>query len=260
MGDIMNAILEKLRPQALDAGRPVVARCNRMLADLIRDPVAEASPALTQWLRSQGAANQAVLSPKLRPPGVRPPVKVRPDIPRIDVMVLMDFDTDLEGNLVPDGALADAVYGLTMTNPLTNGPAYVRKHVYVSGSNGVSIHAPGTKPCFYAREGAIDVLFDRPTDVVSIDAYPVCETPCPGEMQITTGRPFLEAYDSNGKRIAVSYYVGTLPGASAGDGWKTLTVSMPSRTISRVRFSCQADAATWPNKSYFDNLRYHLVI
>ena len=79
-------------------------------------------------------------------------------------------------------------------------------------------------------------------------------------MQITTGRPFLEAYDSAGKRIAVSYYTGTLPGASAGDGWMTLEVKVPSRSITRVRFSCQADAAQWPNKAYFDKLRYHLVI
>ncbi|WP_374404057.1 hypothetical protein [Niveibacterium sp.] len=252
----MNAILEKLRPQGPDTGKPVLARSNRMLADLIRDPAAEATPALVQWLRSQGAGDPAVVDrPKLRPP-----IKVGPDIPRIDVMVLMDFDTDLAGQPVPEGALASEVYGLTMINPLTSGPAYVRKQVYVGGSNGVSIHAPGTTPCFYAREGAIDVLFDRPTDTVSIDAYPVCETPCPGEMINTTGRPFLEAYDRQGKRIAASYYVGTLPGASAGDGWKTLAVSMPSRTIARVRFSCQADAAQWPNKSYFDNLRYHLVI
>lgn len=257
----MNAILEKLRPQALDTSRPVLARCNRMLADLIRDPAAETPPALAQWFRSQGTADPLVADrPKLRPPSVRPPIKIGPDIPRIDVMVLMDFDTDLEGNPVPEGALASEVYGLVMINPLTNGPAYVRTHVHVSGSNGVSIHALGTKPCFYAREGAIDVLFDRPTDSVSIDAYPVCETPCPGEMIITTGRPFLEAYDSAGKRIAVAYYVGTLPGASAGDGWKTLAVKVPSRSITRVRFSCQADAAQWPNKSYFDNLRYHLVI
>jgi len=252
----MSVILERSRPQAAESRKPTLARLDLELASLMRDPAAEASPALAKRL----ADFPPIERPKIRPPTVRPPIKIPPDIPRIDLTVLIDFDKDLEGNPVPDGAVADAVYGLTMRNPLNNGPVYVRKQVYVGGSNGVSIHAPGTTPCFYVREGAVDVLFDRPTDAVSIDAHPVCETPCPGEMQITTGRPFLEAYDSAGKRIAVTYYAGTLPGASAGDGWMTLAVKVPSRSITRVRFSCQADAAQWPNKSYFDNLTYHLVI
>jgi len=192
----------------------------------------------------------------------RPPVKLDPDKLRIDTWIRLDFDMDPEGIPLGDGAIAGDAYGLSMTNPVGNGPAYVRAVTVGLGSaKVVSIHPTGVYPAFYAKEGAIDVVFDRPIDSVSVDACPVNTTQCPETLTYCPSRPYMEAYDAQGALLAKALYPGGVPFAfSMGDGWQTMRIDRVSRDISRIRISCQQCGCTTPNKALFDNLSYHFQL
>jgi hypothetical protein len=266
-GSIMGTTSTVLAPQA-GAGRAAVqVRWNRKLGQLLRDASANrdavTSEDVVRLLKSFDLAAAETLGRQaLRPPVLRPPIRIDPGKLHIDMWILLDFDTDGEGRAIADGTLADGLYGLPMTNPLGNGKVYVRAagNPSIGKTNVISIFAPGTAPFFHAQDGAIDVVFDRPTEAVKIDAYPVCETQCPETPTYCTGRPFLEAYDEAGKYLGKALYPGCLPGISGGDGWQTINLTLPTRSIKRVRFSCQQDGCATPNKAWFDNLRYHFTL
>ncbi|RTL26300.1 MAG: hypothetical protein EKK55_08045 [Rhodocyclaceae bacterium] len=251
----------------------VPARTNKNAAPVVSTP-------FSRVLQSVASPNRAALDAKMtkevirtalaldpvraEPLGARfrPPVKLDPDKLRIDTWVRLDFDLDLDGKPLGDGTLASDAYGLSMSNPVGNGPAYVRATTFgTSTTNVVSIHPKGVYPAFYAKEGAIDVVFDRPTDSVSVDAYPINTTQCPETLTFCPSRPYMEAYDAQGALLAKALYPGNVPFSfSMGDGWQTIRIDRTSRDISRIRISCQQCGCTTPNKAVFDNLSYHFQL
>lgn len=153
------------------------------------------------------------------------------------------------------GTAIDNVYaGLNFSNPLggsiyAGGPNCRSGTHVLSPPNNVSIHSGGE--FFNARSGAVDVTFAALRQWVSIDVQAALSG---ADGTKPTLRPFIEAYDSSGNLIARTFFQGVLPdfGSSA---WETMTVSMPTATIKRVRFSVQTSSAGPAVYGYFDNLR-----
>ncbi len=238
------------------------------------------STPLNRALQSVASSNKAALDAKItkeviravlaldpvrvEPLGARfrPPVKLDPDKLRIDTWISLNFDLDVDGQPISDGAVAGDAYSMSMTNPVGGGPAYVRAGMGGMGNTNVlSIHPKGMYPALYAKEGAIDVVFDRPTDSVSVDAYPINTTQCPETLTYCPSRPYMEAYGANGALLVKALYPGNVPFAfSTGDGWQTIRIDRAARDICRVRISCQQCGCTTPNKVVFDNLSYHFQI
>ena len=147
---------------------------------------------------------------------VRPgPVVVKPPF-EFRAATVINFDD------VPDGTVIDthyaakgATFASVTTSPAKRWSTYARSIWGIeSAPNGVSLVPPPTLSLFDARQGGIEVTFDKAQRWVSIDAQPILP---PEYMTPPTARPFLEAYDAKGKllvtclvaRVGAAYWLET---------------------------------------------------
>ena len=184
---------------------------------------------------------------------VRPgPVVVKPPF-EFRAATVINFDD------VPDGTVIDthyaakgATFASVTTSPAKRWSTYARSIWGIeSAPNGVSLVPPPTLSLFDARQGGIEVTFDKAQRWVSIDAQPILP---PEYMTPPTARPFLEAYDAKGKLLGRVYY--PLPyGDAAYGSWQTLIYSSSVANIVKVIFSSQYNGGT-PVYAVFDQLAF----
>lgn len=110
--------------------------------------------------------------------------------------ILIDFEHDPSGNVMPPGMRIDALYGSIYFSTV-NGPS---SHVYTnnkpagfgSGTNGISVYAPPTAGDFSEGHGRIRVTFESSPSSVCVAFRP----------NRPEGRAVMRAYDAANHKLA----------------------------------------------------------
>lgn len=188
---------------------------------------------------------------KLREQVAIPGIRIPGRLTRLEQGVVINFDD------VADGAPINTHYpGVTLATVLpgqaAKGPVYARKiWDQANPSNVMSPLAPTAIPAFDDGSGFIEVSFSKPTRQVSIDALALAFY----DLRPVTSKPYLEAYDAGGKRIARVVYPPKAGDAAWGT-WQRLEFTSGATDIVRLHIGSERSSTSSPVYGMFDQLSY----
>ncbi len=182
--------------------------------------------------------------------GIRKPGRITP----LEKSTVISFDD------VASDTMIDTHYtgqGVTLAAVLAG--TGTRGHVYARNSwnidtapNGVTLIDPSIATSFFDdATGCVEVRFDSPHSWISIDAMPLAS---PDDLRPITAKPYLDAYDAAGVRLARVSYAPNHGDALWGS-WQRLRLDAAGATIRSVRIGSQRDNGC-PVYGLFDQLMF----